>query len=276
MKYKLFIINVLIFSFCYSQKIDVMSFNIRYSNENDKENSWTNRQSEVIKMLSYYQPEVIGIQEALSSQILDLTAGLQKYKSVGVARDDGKEEGEYSAIFYNFKKLEVLKSGTFWLSQTPEIPSMGWDAVCNRICTYALLRDKKSGKEFWAFNTHLDHIGKVAREKSAALILMKIKSINTQNLPIVLTGDFNGTEESTPIQQISKELNDSFYNSEQPHYGPIGTFQDFEVNKVSKNRIDYIFTKGLNVKKYRTIDDKRANLLQLSDHYPILVVLEMN
>ena len=138
-----------IFTLSFSQSLKVMSFNIRLSLDSDKENSWTHRKKEAIDLLSYYQPDYFGVQEAVPEQMRDIKNGLKNYNYVGVGRDDGKEKGEFSALFYDTRQLEVLRSGTFWLSEMPEKPSKGWDAAYNRVCTYALFKDKKSSKKFW-------------------------------------------------------------------------------------------------------------------------------
>lgn len=261
---------VLLSSLLFSQQLKVMTFNIRLSLESDNENSWTNRKSDALALMNYYSPDFFGVQEAVPQQMKDIKNGLQNYNSVGVGRDDGKDKGEYSAIFYNSEKLQVLKSGTFWLSETPEKPSKGWDAAYNRICTYALFRMKKGGKKFWAFNVHFDHVGNVARVNSSKLILEKIQAFNPKNLPTVLTGDFNLTDDSEPIKIISKSMDDSFYHSESAPYGPKGTFTAFDVTTAPKERIDYIFVKNFTVNSQRTINDRRENLLYPSDHFPVL------
>lgn len=258
-----------------AQNLNVMTFNIRLSLDSDKENSWENRKNDALQLLDYYHPDVFGVQEAVPQQMADIKTGLKNYDFVGVARDDGANKGEYSAIFYNTEKLQVLQSGTFWLSETPEKPSKGWDAAYNRVCTYALFKTKKGGRKFWAFNVHFDHVGNVARENSAKLILEKIKTLNTGNFPVVLTGDFNLTDKTEPIKIISKTMSDSFYNCRKPHYGPTGTFTGFDVNTVPKDRIDYIFTKGLSCQSIRTINDRRENLLYPSDHFPVLAELKL-
>lgn len=268
-----FVLALFLGSILWAQDLKVMSFNIRLQIESDKENAWTERKQEVVDLLNYYHPDYFGVQEALPEQMKDIESGLQNYNYVGVGRDDGKEKGEFSAIFYNITRLQVLTSGTFWLSETPEKPSKGWDAACNRICTYAVFKDKKSKKEFLAMNLHFDHIGNVARVKSADLILKKIKEINPKNLPVVLSGDFNLTDTTEPIKILSQNLKDSFYNSETKHYGPVGTFTAFNVNEIPKDRIDYIFVKGLKIKSHRHINDRRENLLYPSDHFPVLADL---
>ena len=260
----------------FSQNLNVMTFNIRLSTDSDKENSWNNRKTDALALMEYYHPDIMGVQEAVPEQMIDIKNGLQHYDFVGVGREDGKNKGEYSAIFYDKNKLEVVKSGTFWLSETPEKPSKGWDAAYNRVCTYALFKTKKGGKKFWAFNIHFDHVGNVARVNSANLILEKIKEFNPKNLPVVLTGDFNLTDSTEPIKIISKSLSDSYYFSEKTHYGPKATFQAFDINIAAKERIDYVFVKGFKVLSNRTINDKRENLLYPSDHFPVLAKLKFN
>lgn len=254
----------------FSQDLKVMTYNIRLSLESDKENSWDNRKEDALALMNYYHPDYFGVQEAVPQQMTDIKTTLTDYDYVGVGRDDGKNQGEYSAIFYDKTKLEVTKSGTFWLSETPEKPSKGWDAAYNRVCTYAFFKIKKTGKQFLAMNLHFDHVGDVARVNSAKLILEKIKELNPKNLPLTLTGDFNLTDDAEPIKIISKSLDNAFYHSKKPHYGPIGTFTAFDVNTVPKERIDYIFVKGFDVLSNRTINDRRENLLYPSDHFPVL------
>lgn len=273
MKKLIQIFSLLFFISYQSQSLKVMSYNIRLSIESDKENSWENRKMEALQLMDYYHPDFFGVQEAVPQQMIDIKNNLKNYDFVGVGRDDGKNKGEFSALFYDTEKLQVLESGTFWLSETPNIPSKGWDAAYNRVCTYALFKMKKGGKKFWAFNTHFDHIGDVAREKSATLILEKIKNLNTKNLPVVLTGDFNLTEETKPLQLISKSLENAYHHSKQKPYGPRGTFTAFDINKIPTERIDYIFVKDFVTETFRTINDRRENLLYPSDHFPIMAEL---
>ena len=254
----------------FSQDLKVMTYNIRLSLESDKENSWNNRKDDALALMSYYHPDYFGVQEAVPQQMIDIKTNLKDYDFVGVGRDDGKNQGEYSAIFYDKNKLEVTKSGTFWLSETPEKPSKGWDAAYNRVCTYAFFKIKKTGKQFLAMNLHFDHVGDVARVNSAKLILEKIKKLNPKNVPLTLTGDFNLTDDSEPIKIISKSLDNVFYHSKKTHYGPKGTFTGFDINTIPQDRIDYIFVKGFEVLSNRTINDRRENLLYPSDHFPIL------
>jgi len=274
MNFRFSTLLLFVFAWSFSQNLKVMSFNIRLNVDSDKENSWTNRKQDAVDLLSYYHPDYFGVQEALPEQMKEIKNGLKNYDYVGVGRDDGKEKGEFSAIFYDTERLQVIKSGTFWLSETPEKPSKGWDAAYNRVCTYAVFKDKKSKKEFLAMNLHFDHVGNVARVKSADLILKKIKEINPKNLPLTLSGDFNLTDDTEPIKIISQNLKDSFYNSEKKHYGPKGTFTAFNVTEVPQDRIDYIFVKGFKIKSNRHINDRRENLLYPSDHFPVLTELQ--
>lgn len=271
---QLTLIALLFFTMSYGQHINLMTYNIRYDNPKDGENSWPNRKEVLLSQILFYQPDVMGTQEGLEHQIHYIDENLKSYKYVGVARADVKEKGkgEYSAVFYNVNKFKDLKSGTFWLSDTPDKPSRGWDASLNRICTYILLQDKNSGKKFWVFNTHFDHKGVEARQKSAELIIKKIKEINKENLSVFLMGDFNLTPEESPIKFITKNLNDSKLVSKQLPFGPDETFNGFKVCEVRNRRIDYIFVsqKNITVEKYGVI----ANVKKMkypSDHFPVYI-----
>ncbi len=261
---------LLLSSAAIAQELQIMSYNIRYGNENDGENSWSKRKTTLVDLINYYSPDVLGTQEGLHYQLAYITEN-SDYSYVGVGRDNGKTEGEYSAIFYNTKKITLEKSATFWLSPTPEKPSIGWDAALNRICTYALFTDTKTQKKFYVFNAHFDHVGVKAREEAAKLILQKVKEINTKNYPAFVTGDFNLTPESTPIQIFSKSLHDSYEYSKTKPYGPVGTFTGYDFSIIPENRIDYIFTtENVSVNNYRVISDF-SNFNYPSDHFPVLI-----
>lgn len=274
MKKSIQLLSLLFFISYQAQSLKVMSYNIRLSLESDNENSWENRKTEALQLMDHYHPDLFGVQEAVPQQMSDIKNGLRHYDYVGVGRDDGKNKGEYSALFYDTERLQVLESGTFWLSETPDIPSKGWDAAYNRVCTYALLKMKKDGKKFWAFNVHFDHVGNAARVKSAQLILEKIQTFNTKNLPVILMGDLNLTADTEPIKIISKSLSNTYYHSLKKPYGPTGTFTAFDIDKIPTERIDYIFVKDFVTETFRTINDRRENLLYPSDHFPILVTLK--
>ncbi len=260
--------------FSYGQKIELMTYNMRYDNPKDGENAWPNRKETFVNQILFYAPDIIGTQEGLEHQVLYLDENLKTYNYVGIGRGDVKENeaGEFSAVFYNTDKYKELKSGTFWLSETPDIPSRGWDASLNRICTYIQLKDKKSGKKFWVFNTHFDHRGVEARKRSAELIIQKIEAINKEKNPVFLMGDFNLQPEETPIQFLEKQLNDSRTISQLPPYGPIGTFNGFNACKNINKRIDYIFTSKNNIEilKYAVLADVN-DVKYPSDHFPVFI-----
>lgn len=257
-----------------AQELSVMTYNIKLDYPKEGVNSWTNRKPFFINQIKFYGPDIFGVQEAMPNQMKDMDSLLPQYSFVGVGRDDGKVEGEYSAIFYNKEKLKVLKSSTFWLSETPNEVSMGWDAVCNRICTYALFEDLASGKKIWMFNTHFDHVGVEARKNSAVVIIEKIKDINTENLPVILTGDFNMEESHESIQFIEQHLKDS-KNIAKLVFGPNGTFNNFDFEKPVTRRIDFIFVSPeIAVNKYAVLSDS-WDCKYPSDHLPVFVKLKI-
>ncbi len=260
------------FQFSMAQNYELMTYNIRYSNSHDGENKWEKRKEYLCNQISYYNPDVFCIQEGLHSQVIYLENYFSEYKYVGVGRDDGKTKGEYCAIFYNATVFEVLESDTFWLSKTPEKISVGWDAALERICTYALLKDKKTGLKFYVFNTHFDHIGTKARIKSAKLIAKKIEGINKEHVPFFIMGDFNLLPESKPIHYLSTQFNDAKFTSIHKPFGPEGTFNAFQFEKPVMDRIDYIFTSKGNVivHKFAIISDSK-NCKYPSDHLPVMI-----
>ncbi len=264
-----FIILLLPF-FIYAQQMNIISFNIRYNNSGDGENAWPNRVEMATGLLRFHDADIFGLQEALIGQIKDIEGQLPGYKWFGVGRDDGKEEGEFSPIFYNPSKFILLKNGTFWLSETPEKPSKGWDAACTRIVSWGKFQSKVSGKRFFVFNTHFDHRGIEARKNSASLIYNKIREmVQDKNLPVILTGDFNLTPDTEPIKMLKKHLRDSREISGEPPYGPEGTFQGFNIDSPLEERIDYVFVYGgVKVKKYAVLSDFKGHRFP-SDHLPV-------
>lgn len=274
---KLLFAAAIFFSFNFlmpGQEIKLMTYNLRYDNPDDGENIWTNRRGYLLSQITYYEPDIFGTQEGLENQLEWIKANLEHYSFIGVGRDDGKDKGEHSAIFYNQEKFNVLDSGNFWLSETIDKPSKGWDAALNRICSYALFEDKKEGTKFWVFNTHFDHQGDIAREKSAELILNQIKAINDKNYPCILTGDFNLSPDKLPIQKIAKVMNDSRTICSTKPFGPEETGGGFDVCQRPQERIDFIFTSkdNVTVSKYAAIVNV-FNLHYPSDHYPVLATI---
>lgn len=259
------------------QTYKFLTYNIRYDNSGDRENQWSKRKDYLCEQIAFYNPDIFGIQEGLQHQVAYIDSTFVDYNYVGVGRDDGKIKGEYSAIFYNSKKLKVIKEATFWLSETPNKISVGWDASMERICTYALFENKAAHQQFWVFNTHFDHIGDEARLQSAKLILSKINEINKKNLPIVLMGDFNLKPESDPIQYLSQVLNDTKTVSITNPFGPEGTFNGFKHNERVTDRIDYIFTskEHIKIQKYAVLSDSK-DCKYPSDHLPVFAEIQIN
>jgi endonuclease/exonuclease/phosphatase family metal-dependent hydrolase len=258
-----------------AQDLTLMSFNIKYDNTQDTVNNWLDRRAQMVEMVNYYGPDFLGIQEGMHNQVTYLDEGLAKYTFIGVGRDDGKTGGEYSCIFYNQEQFKVVDSNTFWLSDTPDSVSVGWDAALPRVCTYGKFEDVNTGDQFWVFNTHFDHRGKEARNNSAQLIVEKISQLNKTGLPIILMGDFNAIEHEAPIQTITSSLDDALKISQEQLYGPTGTFNGF-TDEIVTNRIDYIFTDQVQVVSYAHLDDKLRNNKHLSDHLPVLVEVNIS
>ena len=225
-------------------------------------------------MLFKYSPSIIGIQEGLLNQVQYIDSSLINYDYVGVGRDDGKEKGEFCAIYFDTTRYVLLKNSTFWLSETPDTISVGWDAALERICTYGLFKDRITKKEFWVFNTHFDHMGIIAREKSSGLILKRIKKINRQSLPVILMGDFNAIPNSPPVKELITELSDALQISTEKLHGPGGTFNGFNEDLPIEKRIDYIFTKNLKVLSYTHVNDRLENNRHISDHLPVMIKIK--
>ncbi|MDO6492292.1 MULTISPECIES: endonuclease/exonuclease/phosphatase family protein [unclassified Cellulophaga] len=254
-----------------SQAVKAMTYNIKYDNTRDTINNWNYRKDKMVDLIQHYNPSFLGIQEGLHNQVNYLNINLPKYNYIGVGRDDGKEKGEYSAIYYN-NDFKLITSNTFWLSTTPNKISVGWDAAMERICTYGLFQHKKTKQYFWVFNAHFDHIGVEARKNSAKLIVEKIKTLNTKNYPVIIMGDFNVTPTTEAITTITNYIPDSYSISKTAPYGPKGTFNGFTDHILTK-RIDYIFAKHLNVLSVTIIDDRLDNNKHISDHLPVLATV---
>ena len=270
-----FLLMVSMVNIGWCQNYQLISFNIRYDNKSDGLNSWSHRQHDIVQYFERINPTIIGIQEGLHNQVDFLNANLEDYTYVGVGRDDGLTKGEYCAIFYHTGKVEMLKSGTFWLSEQPESISIGWDAALERICTYGLFEDKSTKQRFWVFNTHFDHKGFKAREHSAALIINKIQKINSGQLPVVLMGDFNATPDKIPIAIFNERMDDGLEISKQSLSGPVGTFNGFR-EETENRRIDYIFTSKFSVDSYSHEDVRTSQNKYLSDHLPILISVKQD
>jgi len=255
--------------------LEVMTFNIRMNTPHDSSNAWPNRKDLVASQILYHQADLIGVQEALWQQMVDLQDRLPGYKYLGVGREDGKQKGEFSALFYNTKRLELLESNTFWLSETPTVAgSKGWDAAITRIVSWGKFKDKKTKKIFYHFNTHFDHIGKIARRESAKFLLKQVAKI-AGKYPAIVTGDFNAEPTDEPIQVIVDtknplHLTDSKEISQTPHYGPTGTFNGFKSHERNDQPIDYIFVKnGIKVLQHASISETWKGRFA-SDHFSVI------
>lgn len=273
----LFFIALLIVSACSKTACTntrVMTFNVRYDNPADSMNNWKYRKVSIGEMIRYYHPDIWGGQEVLHHQLVDLKQELPSYIAVGVGRLDGKEQGEYSPIFFKRDRYTLVKSGNFSISEQPEkIGLKGWDAACERIATWAILKDKISQTSFFFLNTHLDHVGIKARREGSKLIQRRAKELG-QGMPIVVTGDFNATPASDTYAAMTENgLLKSSREVAPIVYGPHWTFHDFDrVPLEQRTLIDYIFvSKNTKVIQSVVIDDKADNGKRyLSDHCPIL------
>ena len=268
-----FTIFLCLSQFAFAQKttpINIASYNIRYDNKGDGVNAWPNRKENVKGLIKFHDIEIFGVQEALIGQLKDISE-LTDFTYIGKGRDDGKEAGEHSAIFYKKDRFKLLKSGDFWLSETPDKPGKGWDATCcNRICSWGRFQDLTTKKEFYFFNVHFDHQGVEARRQSGLLMAKKIKEI-AGNSSTILTGDFNSTPETEQIKTIQTILSDSREVTKQPAYGPEGTFNSFKFDAPMDKRIDYIFiSKNIDVLKYGVLTDAKEQRYP-SDHQPVLI-----
>jgi endonuclease/exonuclease/phosphatase family metal-dependent hydrolase len=263
-----------------AQPLNVMTFNIRLNTSSDGENAWPFRKNKAASQILFHDVHILGVQEALHDQMMDLKEWLTDFSYVGVGRDDGKTAGEYSAIFYDSTRLKLLKTQTFWLSEQPNVPgSKSWDAAITRIVTWAEFKDRKTKKKFFVFNTHFDHIGKTARAESAKIILQKVKEIAGKH-PVIVTGDFNSTPSDDPYKIITDSnnpdrLTDSKTICLTPHYGPTGTFNAFKDKEISDEPIDYIFVKSkIRVLRHGTISESWQGRFS-SDHFPVFATLSL-
>lgn len=249
-------------------RVVVMSYNIRYDNSNDGNNAWDKKEA-TIDMLSLLKPDVFGVQEALATQVNYVKENSKIYDCVGVGRDDGVSAGEHMSVFWNTETIEMLEWGTFWLSETPDKPSKGWDAACNRTATWTLMQDKRHNKQFYFINTHLDHKGVVAQKNGLQLIIDRLSTMNRRGLPMVLTGDFN----IKPDNVILTDL-DQFMASTRKVALSTDNSSTYNGFGGSSSIIDYIYMSGFQYAfSYCTVNQKFGNVSYISDHYPIMSTL---
>lgn len=243
----------------------IMSFNVLCGGPEGK--TWPERAYRVIKAIKDASPDTFGLQEAHFDWMKKISEAFPEYGWVGVGRDDGKEAGEFSPVFYKKDKFDALDCGNFWLSETPEKPGKGWDAACVRICSWALLKEKETGKEFVHFNTHLDHRGAVAMQKGAELVAKRSNELFTGK-PAVFTGDFNVTPDSAPCQAVRDggfvDSRDIAVTTDMSN-----TFHGYDTGDEGRDIIDYVF-----VNKYVTVDNfvvirEKIDGMYPSDHWAV-------
>lgn len=258
----------------YSQpnnSINVISFNIRYDNPDDGTDIWENRKESVVFLIDKYKPDILGIQEALFNQVEYLSEKLRQYKYTGVGRDDGKQEGEFSAIFYNADRFDLLSANTFWLSDNPHKPGVAWGACCNRIVTWAKFKERLSDKIFFHFNTHFDHQSKNARVNSSLLLAEKIDEL-AGSIPVLVTGDFNSTSDSEEFLLLINSA--SLKNCRDYSDNSMVKKDDTTFNGFGKNKdnviIDHILVnEGFSSVYYKILYEKENDRF-ISDHFPVL------
>lgn len=263
-----------------ADSVKVMSFNIRYNNPNDGEHAWPNRKAMVASVVNFHAADLVGMQEVLRGQLTEFETLLPDYAWYGVGRNNGatsgENAGEFAPIFYRQDRLQLLDSGEFWLSETPnEIASRGWDAALPRIATWVKFKDLQSGQDFIHLNTHFDHRGEVARVRSAQLIIDKL-AILSDGLAVVVTGDFNVTPDSDAYATMITGLEDTKLKTESTPHGPDGTFGGFTVELgESMDRIDYVFVGDeIKVLRYGVLSDQ-WNGRYPSDHLPVLAEIQL-
>ncbi|MDR2425227.1 MAG: endonuclease/exonuclease/phosphatase family protein [Prevotellaceae bacterium] len=280
MKKLRFIISGLFFLWgivCSAQELNVMSFNIRLNTPKDGENAWTHRKESAAKCIAFHNVDIVGLQEAQHNQVSDLQTALPDYEIIGVGRADGKTAGEYCAIAYRKSRFTVLESGTFWLSENSEaIGKKGWDAACERIVTWAKMKDKITKRTFVFANTHFDHVGQVARRESSKLLMDKMKQI-ADKLPLIVTGDFNARATDEAIQYLTDTAKpDKLVDSRtiaKIKYGPEWSYHGFNKLTIEQRKqagiIDFIFLRGkIKALRHGIIDGTGDGTTCLSDHHP--------
>lgn len=274
-----------------SNRLRVISYNIRYNNPKDGNNAWPYRKERVAALLHYYAPDLIGLQEVLKTQLDDLAERLSAFAWVGVGRDDGQTAGEYAPIFYRRDGFDLVGTGNFWLSATPHEPgTLGWDADCVRLATWARLRHKASDKTLLMLNTHFDHRGERAQVESA-LLLRRFLNDPAQRIPALVTGDFNRTAQSwayeiltVPSEAAGFPLLDTMLYTQMPHQGPRATWAN-NFSDPLDGKIDFIFIwqmppaiegtmPTLQVHQHAILADQSEGRYP-SDHLPVMAEIEV-
>ena len=254
-----------------TSEIKVMSYNIRLSSgtiEADSIYHWEHRKQASLELMHQEQPTVFGLQEACPDQMDYMVENLPEYGYIGVGRDDGKRKGEFMSIFYKKDEVELIDGGTFWLSQTPDQVTKGWDAACFRTCTWTILKKKDTGKKFVYLNTPLAHKGQEARKESIKLIVAKAEELTGGKLPVFITADFN----SPTTNEIFKPKQEAMLDArvEAPVTDERGTLNCWGTTPPGVV-IDHIFFRGAEAQKFEVLRDKDYGAPYVSDHYPVML-----
>lgn len=277
MKRLIYLLAAVAFTACGSAtSLSVMTFNMRYDNPEDGQNNWRFRRGRIAGVIKAQEVDVLGTQELLSNQFNDLSGLLTGYQGVGVGRLDGAESGEYCAVFFRKDRFTLLDSGTFWLSETPEVVgSLGWDGACERIATWVVLRDR-DGRELFFIDTHLDHVGQVARDEGVSLLMKRIETLSGGR-PVILTGDFNSEPGSSEVAHVQKDgvLRDAKAIAAQ-RSGTDWSFSDFgQIPEAERPLLDYIFVSGdVEALRYEVLPDTFDGGY-VSDHAPVMAVVKI-
>jgi endonuclease/exonuclease/phosphatase family metal-dependent hydrolase len=254
-----------------AQQVRFMTYNIRYDSPNDGPDRWEFRKQGLADQINALQPDVMGTQEGMYHQLVWLDSVLAGYRFVGKGRDNGTNAGEFSAVFFLEEKYELLDTQTFWLSETPDVPSKGWDAAFNRVCTMVKLRAKRRQDTFTVFNVHLDHMGTEARAKSVEMLIQKTEALRKSGEKVVLLGDFNLEPEAEPILLLNRIFLNTRNTARLVEETHPGTFTGFNLEILAKPRIDYVFVSGKGVSVQRYIAPvHKANGRYPSDHFPVI------
>lgn len=267
--------------------LTVISYNIRMGSGKDGTNSWEYRYPASAMMIMDQKPDIFGLQEAFDYQQKYLKEYCPGYKCIGVGRENGKHRGEHMSIFYNKKRIKLIDWGTFWLSETPSKPSMGWDAACHRTATWVLMKDKTTGKKFFYVNTHLDHRSAPAQKNGLALIVNRIGQMNPDHLPMILTGDFNIRPDSENLVELDKMMHSARIFAESTTtdgsfngWGEFGASSGApawhgDVPVKEAPIIDYIYYSGFsNCLTFKVLNHPYVGVPYISDHYPIAATLK--
>lgn len=255
-----------------ADSIKVMSYNIRYGTADDGEYSWPFRCEAAAAMILDQRPAVFGVQEALPLQLAFLQENCPMYKWVGVGREDGVSEGEHMSVFYDTSRVALQDWGTYWLSETPDEPSLGWDAACRRTATWVLLTDLDAGKSFYFVNTHLDHVGVEARRKGLLLLVERISAMNPEKHPMILCGDFNIYPDNPGLDELRSLMTDAREAAIDTDRGI--TWHDWG-KAVGEGPIDFIWYDGFaGCEAFSRVTQSYLGCPYVSDHYPVTAVLK--